>query len=64
MTYNHDQTFQMRADADFFDKVDRWRRQNGGRGRNMPSRAEAVRQMVEYATRRMEREWEAADDRK
>jgi hypothetical protein len=37
------QTFQMRADDDFLEKVDEWRRNEP----DIPSRAEAIRRLVD-----------------
>ena len=41
----HDRPFQMRASAEFLQKVDDWRRAQP----DLPSRAEAIRRLVEIA---------------
>lgn len=43
--YPKGQTFQMRADDDFLELVDEWRRMEP----DMPSRAEAIRRLCLYA---------------
>ena len=45
MTLIHDRPFQMRASAEFLAKVDDWRREQP----DLPSRAEAIRRLVEMA---------------
>ena len=41
----HDHPFQMRVSTQFLKKVDRWRKKQP----DEPSRAEAIRRLVEYA---------------
>jgi hypothetical protein len=43
MALVHDKSFQMRATEDFLRRVDNWRRQQS----MLPSRAEAIRRLVE-----------------
>jgi len=45
MVLIHDRPFQMRASAEFLQKVDDWRRAQP----DLPSRAEAIRRLVELA---------------
>ena len=46
--YPKGQTFQMRADDDFLEKVDEWRRDQP----DLPSRAEAIRRLVAIAVKK------------
>jgi hypothetical protein len=43
MTLTQDKTFQMRASEDFLEVLDKWRRRQS----YIPSRAEAIRRLVE-----------------
>jgi hypothetical protein len=43
MALIHDKVFQMRATAEFYERIDEWRRQQQG----IPSRAEAIRRLLE-----------------
>jgi hypothetical protein len=53
----HDRAFQIRASEEFMRRIDEWRRQQP----DIPSRAEAVRQLVEKA---IEADKAAADQKR
>ena len=47
MTLTHDKVFQMRATDEFLRRIDDWRRQQP----ELPSRAEAIRRLIEAGLR-------------
>jgi hypothetical protein len=47
MTLTHDKVFQMRATDEFLRRIDDWRRQR----QELPSRAEAIRRLIEAGLR-------------